>query len=33
MNTKSTLVNVMAMQAIVWTNDAQTHWLIYASMS
>ena len=31
MNNKSTLVEEMARQAIVWTDDGITHRLIYAS--
>ena len=33
MNSKSTLVKEMAGQAIVWTDDGLTHWLVYASES
>ena len=31
MNNKSALVKVMARQAIIWTNDGLTQWLIYVS--
>ena len=33
MNNKSALVKVMARQAIIWTNDGLTQWLVYMYVS